>query len=131
MGRYRLGLTRWENEAQTWAIYDYYNPTDNDLPPAVIWDYTRAAHGSLWLAFSDELLHAWPGRRLVVLAPLPELVKGTVVRMEAAADDSLWLGTQEPNSIAACPSELELEGTPVYGIVQWVISAASPPPTQQ
>lgn len=96
-----LGLTQWVNEAQTWAIYDY-DTTDNDLPPEIIWDYTRVADGSLWLALSGELLHAWPEEDRWVLAPLPELVEGTVVRMEAAADDSLWLETEEPKLVYRC-----------------------------
>lgn len=96
-----LGLTKWVNEAQEWAIYDSYS-TDNDLPPAIIWDYSRAADGSLWLALADELVHAWPEDDRWVLAPLPEAVEGSIVTVEAAADGSVWIGTQAPSFVYRC-----------------------------
>lgn len=95
------GLAQWVDESQTWVIYDH-DTTDNALPPARILDYTRMADGSLWLAMTDQLLHARPEENQWVLASLPESVVGMVEYIEAAADDSLWLQTQNPSAVYRC-----------------------------
>jgi ligand-binding sensor domain-containing protein len=60
------------------------------------------ADGSLWLAMTDQLLHARPEENQWVLASLPESVVGMVEYIEAAADDSLWLQTQNPSAVYRC-----------------------------
>jgi len=54
------------------------------------------------VGFGLALLPGQPTPTPRPMAPLPELVEGTVVRMEATADDSLWLETEEPKLVYRC-----------------------------